>query len=201
MQPRQRKPSDPLSDTVADGGRAVPLRRSALEELARLRPEPGDLQIGRDILDETVADLEAVTPSDDEVQLDKILDRPQAVMDASLYRYDPEAGRTNVAVKIKVVSEAVKNTLKTPFGKMLFTIPVFLAGVALTIAAVTYRTWAWIGPAALVMPVGFALAYWRYQAWLGSKRYMYRLLESLGEDVTDFDPHKANRRLKPKKPR
>jgi hypothetical protein len=176
-----------------------PRRRPKLDELEKFRPqpsEPEDLGIGRDILDDTVSELEAVTPSDDEVQLEGIWDRPQTVLDASLNRYDPEAGRTNVAVKIKAVSEAVKNTFRTPFGRLLFAVPVLLTGIALSIAAATLQTWPWIAPAAVVMPAGLVLAYHRYQEWLGSKRYMYRLLESLGEDVTDFDPRKVSRGIK-----
>ena len=44
------------------------------------------------------------------------------------------------------------------------------------------------------------MVYWRYQVWLGHKRYMYRLLESLGEDVSDFDPRKVYRKAKSKAP-
>ena len=179
---------------VSDASRLFQRRRPQLDELRTPESEVEDLQFGRDLLDETVSDLDPALPTEEDVQLDRILDRPQTALDPSLYRYDPEAGRTNVAVKVKAVTEAVGNTLKTPFGKLLYTIPVFLAGVGLSIAAVTYQTWAWVGPAAFVMPLGAALAWWRYQAWLGSKRYMFRLLETLGEDVSDFEMHKRYRK-------
>jgi hypothetical protein len=196
------KPVDPMGETVSDNGSVPVRRRPKLDELVRAKQEPEDLQFGRDLLDETVSDLDAVEPSDDEVQLDKILDRPQSATDVSLTRYDPEAGRMDVAVKIKAATEAVKNTIKSPFGKLLLVVPIFLVGVWLAIEAVTYQTWAWIGPAAVVFPLGSVLVYIRYQAWLGSKRYMYRLLESLGEDVSDFDYRQQLRRVgKPVKAR
>jgi hypothetical protein len=196
MQKPPNKPSEHLGETLHEGEAVFRRNRPALDPLRTPEDQVEDLQLGRDILDDTVAELEPVAPGDDEVALDTILDNPQLTHDASLTRYDPEAGRTNVSVKIRAVSEAVQNTLRTPFGKLLYTIPVFLAGIGLTIAAVTYQTWTWIGPALVVMPLGFVLAYWRYQAWLGSKRYMYRLLETLGEDVSDFDMQKRYRKVK-----
>ena len=193
-QPRDSR--DDLNETLPEARPVVRRNRPMLDPNRTPEDEVEDLQLGRDILDETVAELEPAAPSDDDVALDKILDSPQTTFDSSLTRYDPEAGRTNVSVKIRAATDAVRNTLRTPFGKLLYTIPVFLAGIGLTIAAITYQTWAWIGPAMVVMPLGFVLAYWRYQAWLGSKRYMYRLLETLGEDVTEFDTHKRYRKIK-----
>jgi hypothetical protein len=72
----------------------------------------------------------------------------------------------------------------------------FLAGIGLCIAAVTFQNWPWIVAAGIVLPLGGFLMYLRYQAWLGHKRYMYRLLETLGEDVSDFQPHKMYRSTK-----
>ena len=100
----------------------------------------------------------------------------------------------NVAVKIRVVTEAVRNTIDTPFGKLLLSIIFGLAGVGATIAAITLQDTPWVVAACILMPVGLLLVYWRYQAWLGHKRYMYRLLETLGEDVGDFDPRHKYRK-------
>jgi hypothetical protein len=184
---KNRRPAADLSELKAE----IPIPRPPIE----------DLQLGRDILDDTVADLPAADPETaaGDVELLSIFDRPDAISaaaDASLRRYDPEAGKTNVAVKVKAVSEAVRNTLKSPFGKLLIAIPMFLAGIALTIPAVTFQTWPWVAAAGIVLPVGAFLMYLRYQAWLGHKRYMYRLLESLGEDVSDFEPHQMYRKTK-----
>jgi hypothetical protein len=75
-------------------------------------------------------------------------------------------------------------------------VPVFLAGIALAIAAATLQDWGWIIAAGVVTPLGSVLMYLRYQAWLGHKRYLYRLLETLGEDVSDFDFQKRYRPAK-----
>jgi hypothetical protein len=193
-------PPPPEGDSAAEAARLLKKRGrrygtdlSALEDIPP--PPVPDLNFGRDALDDTVADTPAAGPADDDVHLDRIFDRPDSlVSDASLSRYDPEAGKMNVAIKVKAVSQAVRNTLKSPFGKVLVAIPVFLAGLSLVIAAVTFQTWPWAAAAAVVFPIGALLVYLRYQAWLGHKRYMYRLLESLGEDVSDFDPRAVYRK-------
>jgi hypothetical protein len=229
-EPSPRKPprapappaaADPMGETVIDGAPVEPLeaapaptragpvrqkvRRPAadLSELKADIPPPPleDLQLGRDILDDTVADLPAADPeaAAGDADLLSILDRPDSISaaaDASLHRYDPEAGKTNVAIKVRAVSEAVRNTLKSPFGKLLVAIPMFLAGIGLAIAAITFQNWPWIVAAGIVLPLGGFLMYLRYQSWLGHKRYMYRLLETLGEDVSDFQPHKMYRSTK-----
>lgn len=187
-----------MADTIAD---APAIRRQAPRAEARPAPKPAspleDLQVRTDdpIMDETVADLEPDAEPAPDVHLDSVFDRPaNAIETASLSRYDPEAGRTSVAVKVRAVTTAVKNTVSTTFGKLLITIPVVLAGISLTIAAVTIQDTPYIVAAAFVMPIALVLVYWRYQAWLGRNRYMYRLLETLGEDVSDFDPTKVYRR-------
>jgi hypothetical protein len=192
-EPADQNPS--LSDTAFDGSPPAPERpRSAAE---------------------TGADVEYIPPSKfkphpaapsnnvADVALDEILDRVEASSDtSSLTRYDPEAGHTNVSVKIRAATEAIRNSVNTPFGKLMSASVIGLAGLSLAIAAFTLQTMPWIIAAAVVAPVGGLLVYWRYQAWLGHKRYMYRLLETLGEDVTDFDPRKVYRKIgSTKKPR
>jgi type IV secretory pathway VirB2 component (pilin) len=150
-------------------------------------------------MEETAADMDApaAAPDEADVDLNRIYDRPEAVAAAdaaSLARYDPEAGRTSVAVKVRAVTQAVRNTVATPFGKLVVTLPIILLGISLTIAAVTIQDLPYIIAAVLVMPVSLFLTYWRYQVWLGHKRYLYRLLETLGEDVSDFDPHRMYRK-------
>lgn len=186
-EPADQNPS--LSDTAFDGSSPPP---------SPDRPRSAA---------ETGADVEYIPPSKfkpgpataskvADVALDEILDRVEASSDtSSLTRYDPEAGHTNVSVKIRAATEAIRNSVSTPFGKLLTAIVVGLAGLSLAIAAITLQTTPWIVAAAIVAPVGGLLVYWRYQAWLGHKRYMYRLLETLGEDVTDFDPRKMYRKI------
>lgn len=154
---------------------------------------------------ETGAEVEYIPPSKfkpppagpvPDVALEDVLDRVEASSDtSSLTRYDPEAGHTNVAVKIRAATEAIRNSVTTPFGKLMSAGVLGLAGLSLAIAAINFQTLPWIIAAAVVAPAGGILVYWRYQAWLGHKRYMYRLLETLGEDVTDFDPRKVYRKI------
>lgn len=183
--PADKNPS--LSDTAFDASPASPTP-----------PRPRSAA-------ETGADVEYIPPSKfrprpagplPDVALEDVLDRVEASSDtSSLSRYDPEAGHTNVAVKIRAATEAIRNSVSTPFGKLMSASVLGLAGISLAIAAITFQTMPWIIAAAIVAPVGGLLVYWRYQAWLGHKRYMYRLLETLGEDVTDFDPRKMYRKI------
>jgi hypothetical protein len=187
----QAKGPDPseLAETIAD---APAIKRRASSKPSQKEPDPA--------LDDTAVDADADDDSNDsaaEVDMEGIYDRPEAVAAAdvaSLYRYDPEAGRTSVAVKVRAVTEAVKNSVATPFGKLIITLPVLLIGTSLTIAAINIQDTPFIVAAAVVMPIALLLVYWRYQIWLGHKRYMYRLLESLGEDMSDYDPRKVFRR-------
>lgn len=135
--------------------------------------------------DETVADVE----------LEAVLDRPEAVPEALPGAVDPEAGRMDAASPLQTARAAVR----TPFGRVLMAIPLALAGVALVIMAVTFQTWPYIAGAAVLAPAGLGLLYVRYQRWLGHKRYMFRLLESLGEDVSGFDVASSDRRVKTKR--
>jgi hypothetical protein len=182
-----------LAETIAD---APAIRRKAGKPSSlpapKKEPDPA--------LDDTAVDTDADDDSDDsaaEVDMEGIYDRPEAVAAAdmaSLHRYDPEAGRSSVAVKVRAVTEAVKNSVATPFGKLIVTLPVLLVGTGLTIAAINIQDTPFIVAASVVMPIALLLVYWRYQIWLGHKRYMYRLLESLGEDMSDYDPRKVFRR-------
>lgn len=206
-----RSKADPkeMAETMADApalrpkGRPTPQAKPEVRaDAAPIRPIAADASDSA--MDETAADVEVdeagesgEAAADEDVDLNRIYDRPEvaaAADAASLYRFDPEAGRTSVAVKVKVVTQALRNSVSTPFGKLVVVLPVLLLGISLTIAAINLRDMPWIVAAGLVMPVSLALVYWRYQVWLGHKRYMYRLLETLGEDVSDFDPHKIYRK-------
>lgn len=156
------------------------------------RPRPGDpadhVALGTPPLlddpDETVA----------EVEVEEILDRPAEPGDEPPGELDPEAGRGSVASK----SVAIREAVGTPFGRLLLALPLALAGIALAIMAATHQTWPYIAAAAVVAPVGMWLVHRRYQDWLGHRRYIYRLLETLGEDVSDFDPAQSVRPVKAK---
>ncbi len=189
QRPDKDKPVDPslMAETLADAPAIRP----------ESKPKAAD-----PALDDTAVDYEPLVHdpkprpvANTEVALDEVFDKPDAAADtASLTRFDPERGKQNVAIKIRAVTDAVRNTITTPFGKLILSIVVALAGTTLTIAAITLKDTPYIVAAIIVAPVGALLVYWRYQAWLGHKRYMYRLLESLGEDVSDFDPRRMYRR-------
>ncbi len=137
-----------------------------------------------DGLAETKVDLEAQEDeaAAEEVDLTAAYDRPDRTDDASLKRFDPEAGKMGIAVKLR----AVRQRVDTPFGRMVIAIPILLASVALGIFAFAFPTWPIITAAGLLVPASAWLLWWRYQQWLGHKRYMFRLLETLGEDVSDW---------------
>jgi hypothetical protein len=151
---------------------------------------------------EQVPDQKRANAITEGVDLARIFDRATRTEENPAGRHDPEAGKGDVAVKLAVSTEAVAHVVKgavsgtftTPFGRLILSILVALAGVGLTIAAFTLQDRWIITAAAIVAPIGLVLVYWRYQAWLGHKRYMYRLLETLGEDVSGFRPDQAFRR-------
>lgn len=212
--PREVDPSN-LDDTVADvevdAEEASPLevlksraptRPPAQEEPPKKAQSPRAQRPPPERMSDTVVDGAARRKAD-EVDLTNIFDRlTGGGEDNPLARYDPEAGRTNVAVKLREATAAVSTAVKgavttaflTPFGRLLMACAIGLAGIALTIAAITIRDRWIIGAAAVVGPLGALLVYWRYQAWLGHKRYIFRLLETLGEDMSAFDPRLIYRR-------
>jgi hypothetical protein len=178
--------------------------RTAAPVLRDPRPEPSPQRASQRRWKEDLGDtpgledsrLAGIRSGDVErLALDDIYDRPEELAASSVADYDPEAGRTNVAIKIQAVRQVVRSATSTPFGRLMLAIPIALAGLTLTIMALTMQDlWMWIA-AAIVTPLGGWLLYVRYQTWLGHKRYMYRLLESLGEDVSDFDNTRAYRRV------
>ena len=201
-EPSQPDPSQ-LQDTVADfepapGVGPVPAPAAPPAPVLRAAPRP---RPKRDPLGETVAETR---PSRFEEGLDlaRILDRAGTSDDNPLSRYDPEAGKTRVAVRFTAATEAVSaavtgavsTAIHTPFGRLLLSLIVVLGAIVLTIAAATFGEMWMIVAAGLADPLALLLVYWRYQVWLGHKRYLFRLLETLGEDMTDYDPRKVYRK-------
>jgi hypothetical protein len=199
-----------LHDTVADEEVAPeegPEAAATPPPAPRRAPPDFDRKWHPEQLQETMAEGPAIAggrrKSDNDVDLSRIFDRLTGGEQEPVARYDPEAGRTNVAVKISAATEAMAQAVKgvassaiyTPFGRLILSTVIALAGISLAIAAVTIQDTWMIVAAALVCPLGLFLVYSRYQAWLGHKRYMYRLLETLGEDVSEFDPGKRFRRI------
>jgi hypothetical protein len=179
--------------------RGIDLPPTRSEESTSKRRWRDDLGDTPSLADSQVGRYRA--PRADHVRLEEIFDRPEQLIVGTAAEYDPEAGRSNVAIKIQAVRQVVRSAAATPFGRLILAIPFGLAGMCLSIMAVTMQDlWVCIA-AGVVMPVALILIYARYQAWLGHKRYMYRLLESLGEDVSGFDPRKTYRRVRGTTPR
>jgi hypothetical protein len=188
-----------------------------VESAAQTPPPPPQDQPGPDLLGETKADLELVPTEDGasgspdgsrgrggrdesgesaaDIDLTEVYDRPEKTEDASLKRYDPEAGKMGLAVKIR----AVRQQVNTPFGRLVLALAVNLASACLVIYTIAFPIWPLIVAAAIVVPACGWLLWVRYQQWLGYKRYMYRLLETLGEDVSDWNMEQTYRAPKVKR--
>lgn len=163
--------------------------RLAREALAR-RPNPAKLSsedtADGDELGETPADGLAA------IDLERVFDRA-STLEGRLDRFDPEAGKMGLATRIH---RAVRARMGSHGGRLVIALFLALGGASLVILALEFQTWALIVAASLGAPLTLILLYVRYQQWLGHKRYMYRLLESLGEDVSEFDPGKIYRPVK-----
>lgn len=172
------------------------------EPPARHRPHAGSAEqtpASADALGETKVDVEAEAEdsagqSAPDIDLNEVYDRPlpQKTEDASLKRYDPEAGKMGLAVKIR----AVRQQINTPFGRLALAFPLNLASLSLAIYTFAFPAWWLIAATAIIVPGCGWLLWVRYQQWLGHKRYMYRLLETLGEDVTDWNMERTYRKPK-----
>lgn len=163
--------------------------RLAREALGRRTSPPAP----REIRDEAVEDPGA-TPADGlaAINLDQVFDRASAG-EGGLDRFDPEAGKMGLATRIH---RAVRARIGSHGGRLVIALLLALGGAALAILALEFRTWPLIAGAGVLTPLSLILLYVRYQQWLGHKRYMYRLLESLGEDVSEFDPDRIYRPVK-----
>src|SRR2546425_504866 len=106
--PDKEEPVDPtlMAETLADA------------PAIRVPSASGSTDAGASdpaLLDDTAADLDlgpAPKSTGHDADLNDIFDKPNPVADAaSLTRFDPERGKTNVAIKIRAVTEAVRNTV------------------------------------------------------------------------------------------
>lgn len=161
-----------------------------------------------DALAETKADMDAGGDAADEpdapnrddvedIDLESVYDRRGDKDDASLKRLDPEAGHSRITVKLR----AVRQSISTPFGRLVLSFPVALAAVTLAIFAVAFPEWPLITAAGILVPASGVLVVVRYKQWLGHKRYIFRLLETLGEDVSDWTMDQTYRRTRVRRAR
>lgn len=190
----------PHSDSGPDFGSRPARSDETPDDRRRAVPGASD-PLNTDNLGETKVDLDAQDDGDEapDVDLNEVYDRPppQRTEDASLRRFDPEAGKMGLGVRIR----AVRQRIDTPFGRFVIAFPLNLAALSLGIYTVAFPNWPLIVASALVIPACGWLLWWRYQQWLGHKRYMYRLLETLGEDVSDWNMDQTFRKPKVRRAR
>lgn len=168
-------------------------RAEALRRAARRADAPREDPLAdTGALDETVAD-EPLVPEGD-LDADPTFDNLFAHDIVSLDQIDPEAGRMSVARRVRQVRKAAS----TPEGQFVLAVPFALGGITLAIFALVYQTTPWIIAGAVVAPLTFYFTWSRFRHWLGHKRYTFRVLETLGEDVSDYTPHQMYRATKVK---
>ena len=186
-----QRPEDRASLLRRAAARPVPADELPLDDA----PQPWDEEaaLADTVGDELVEDRAPERPAPDDPTYDNLFGHEIVGLD----RVDPEAGSMSVA---RLVKQRVKRAARTPGGQLVLSIPVGLLGIALAILAIVHQTTPLIVAAAVVAPPALAAWVVLYRRWLGHKRYAYRLLESLGEDVSGFTPDQMYRVLKTRRP-
>ena len=168
-----------------------------MDDEVRLQPDPDDPGLA-----DTVADLDAI--AEDDTMGDQIVfERPPEPAPpqspfvpigeheiAGLDLIDPEWGQYDVSRRITSIRKAVE----TSFAQMLVAGVMALAALAIALLAATWQTNELIGLAAVTCPPTFYFTYKRWRRWLAHRRFMFRLLETLGEDTTGIDPRTRRQR-------
>lgn len=145
-------------------------------------------------MDDTVAMDETVSDLDPREIFDEI--REHRLPD--LEKVDPESGRGAVATwrwalafvsprRLLVLLPGRNNLLV--WSAILLLIGACPVGVALVIPEQPY-----VIAACLLGPFGLGLSIYTFRRWLERMPYIYRLLQSLGEDPTDILEERAERR-------
>jgi hypothetical protein len=169
-------------EAIARRGRPAPVEESAedMGDTPALAPDPTGL------VDLPEGDAVAAPDVDYRGAFDRVHQRETGALD----RFDPEAGRMGLGTRIQL---AVRASVRSPFGRFIVAIVLGLGGVSLAIVALTFHNVGLYVAAGVLTPVSLVYLYVRYQQWLGHKRYLFRLLETLGEDVSDFDMNRRYR--------
>lgn len=113
--------------------------------------------------------------------------------EADLFRLAPEGfdfGRTKQSL---VVRQHVRRVLHDSWVRFLISIPLAIVGLTFLLLALTIGSTFLIVGTVVLVPTTWWWCGLRYQRWLDHKRFGYRLLESLGEDVSDWDPYPRRR--------
>lgn len=166
---RRGRPAPPPDDAADDMGDTPPLA-----------PDPTGL------VDLPEGDAEDAPEVDYRGAFDRVHQRETGALGG----FDPEAGKMGLGTRIQKV---VRASVRSPFGRFIVAIVLGLGGVSLGIVALTFQTVPLFIAAGILTPASLVYLYLRYQQWLGHKRYIFRLLETLGEDVSDFDMNRRYR--------
>lgn len=104
---------------------------------------------------------------------------------------DPEAGYQNVRD-----IRSAKKAIASSGGQFVIGLIIGLFGLGMAVYAAAQASMDSTGSlimlaaAAIIAPVSAWWAHRKYRQWLQHKTYLYRLLESLGEDVSELKPRK-----------
>jgi len=131
-------------------------------------------------LDETVADLE----------LDESFVELGGHDAARIDEIDPELHHHSVRKKRR----RAKKVVETKFTQMIVAGVASLVGIAFALLAMTWQSQNIIIAACIICPPAFWITWVRYQKWVASKNAMFRLLQTLGEDVSGIDPRTRRQR-------
>lgn len=193
--PARRPPHDPLGETIADVPTPhQPPQHQPAQPNKRTGSSLNGKSASRHQLDATVADAPALrsparapAPADAEVDLDRVYDRVSTPpTNVTIALNDDEAGRSRVGGELKRTQQ-VRAAVGSAFGRLLQALALTMLAASLAIFAAFDQRWIWIAPAAIALPLTLWLTTRRYHAWLGHRRYMYRLLDTLGEDVSGLE--------------
>jgi len=179
--PKVRKPTITIDASAFDDGDATLADVSGAADGA----PPADRRRIRDHLKRELADL------DQHAAFDTI----QAGMaDPLLPDDDPEAAYQNVRD-----IRSAKKAIASSGGQFVIGLVIGLFGLGLAVYAAAQASMdstnslLMLAAAAIIAPVSTWWAHRKYKQWLHRKTYLYRLLESLGEDVSDLRPHRRGR--------
>jgi|GEM_PF-3443353 len=170
-----------------------------MDDEVRLQPDAEDPGLA-----DTVVDVDALEEEDEAeaVLTPQRSERPQSPFVpigeheiAGLDRLDPEWGKYDVSRRITSLRQAVE----TSFAQMIFAGIAALVALAVALLAASWQTRALIIAASVLCPPTFVWVYIQWRRWLERKRFLFRLLETLGEDTTGIDPRP--RRVRRRVPR
>ena len=95
---------------------------------------------------------------------------------------DPEAEFSSIADRRNQIRKQMLST----GGQFVMGILMMFVALGLVIMAITNPELIYIIPAAIVAPISFFYMRKRWNSWLGSAPYLYRLMTSLGEDAENI---------------